>query len=63
MFDSIYVAGKGFKGPIMHELRGSLLQKEIVSIDEYLKEFKNSWHIQDVPSCQMDGMIRGILPS
>ena len=43
MFDATFAAGKGFKGPTMHELRGSLLQKEIVSIDEYLKEFKNSW--------------------
>ena len=43
IFDAIYAAGKGFKGPTMHELRGSLLQKEIMSIDDYLKEFKNSW--------------------
>ena len=43
MFDAIFVARKGFKGPIMHELRGSLLQKEVLSIDEYLKDFKSSW--------------------
>eukprot|EP00253_Pinus_taeda_P028361 PITA_28361 len=43
MFDAIHAAGKGFKGPTMHELRGFRLQKEIQSINEYLQEFKNSW--------------------
>jgi hypothetical protein len=43
MFDAIFAAGKGFKGPTMHELRGYRLQKEISSINEYLKDFKNSW--------------------
>ncbi|KAH9309600.1 hypothetical protein KI387_037511 [Taxus chinensis] len=43
MFDSIVVVGKGFKGPSMHDLRGSLLKKEVVSIDEYLKRCKTSW--------------------
>eukprot|EP00253_Pinus_taeda_P004752 PITA_04752 len=43
MFDAIHAAGKGFKGPTMHELRGFRLQKEIQSINEYLQEFKDSW--------------------
>eukprot|EP00253_Pinus_taeda_P027736 PITA_27736 len=43
MWDSVIAAGKGFKGPSMHDLRGALLQKEISSIDEYLVEFKDSW--------------------
>ena len=43
MFDAIFATGKGFKGPTMHELRGSLLQKEVLSIDEYLKDFTSSW--------------------
>ena len=51
MWDVVIAAGKGFKCPSMHDLRGSLLQKEIVSllqkeivsIDEYLKDFKQSW--------------------
>jgi len=43
MFDAIHAAGKGFKGPTMHELRGYHLQKEIASINEYLKDFKDSW--------------------
>ena len=43
MWDVVIVVRKGFKGPSMHDLRGSLLQKEIVSIDEYLKDFKQSW--------------------
>ncbi|KAH9308769.1 hypothetical protein KI387_036680, partial [Taxus chinensis] len=43
MFDSIVAAGKGFKGPSMHDLRGSLLKKEVASIDEYLKGCKASW--------------------
>ncbi|KAH9329477.1 hypothetical protein KI387_001585, partial [Taxus chinensis] len=42
MFDSIVVTGKGFKGPSMHDLRGSLLKKEVASIDEYLKGCKAS---------------------
>ena len=43
MWDVVIAAGKGLKGPSMHDLRGSLLQKEIVSIEEYLKDFKQSW--------------------
>eukprot|EP00253_Pinus_taeda_P033448 PITA_33448 len=43
MFDAIHAAGKGFKGPTMHELRGYHLQKEILSINEYLKDLKDSW--------------------
>eukprot|EP00253_Pinus_taeda_P004371 PITA_04371 len=43
MFDAIHAVGKGFKGPTMHDLRGYRLQKEIQSINEYLKEFKDSW--------------------
>jgi len=43
MWDSVFVAGKGFKGPTAHDLRGALLQQEISSIDEYLAEYKESW--------------------
>ncbi|KAH9297845.1 hypothetical protein KI387_029527, partial [Taxus chinensis] len=43
MFDSIVATGKGFKGLSMHDLRGSLLKKEVASIDEYLKGCKVSW--------------------
>jgi hypothetical protein len=43
MWDSIIVVKKDFKGPSMHDLRGSLLQKEALSIDEYFKGFKESW--------------------
>ena len=43
MWDVVIAVGKGFKGPSMYDLRGSLLQKEIVSIDDYLKDFKQSW--------------------
>ena len=43
MWDVVIAAGMGFKGPSMHDLRESLLQKEIVSIEEYLKDFKQSW--------------------
>jgi len=39
MWDSIIAAGKGFKGPTMHDLRGALLQKEISFVDEY----RESW--------------------
>jgi len=42
MFDAIFVAGKGFRGHTMHELRGYCLQKEFSSINEYLKDFKSS---------------------
>lgn len=43
IFDAIHAAGKGFKGPTMRELMGYCLQKEISSINEYLKYFKDSW--------------------
>ena len=43
MWDSIFVVGKGFKGPSMHDLRGSLLKKEVMSINEYLQGFRESW--------------------
>jgi hypothetical protein len=43
MWVSVIAAGKGFKGPSMHNLRGSLLKKEVLSIDEYLKGFRESW--------------------
>eukprot|EP00253_Pinus_taeda_P014087 PITA_14087 len=43
MFDAIHAVGKGFKDPTMHELRGHHLQKKVQSINEYLKEFKDSW--------------------
>eukprot|EP00253_Pinus_taeda_P024053 PITA_24053 len=42
MFDAIHAAGKDFTGPTMHEIRGYRLQKEIASINEYLKNFKDS---------------------
>jgi hypothetical protein len=42
MWDSVIAAGKGFKGLSMYDLRDSLLQKEIFSIEEYLKDFKDS---------------------
>ena len=41
-WDSIYAASKGFKGPSMHDLRGSLV-KEVMSINEYLQGFRESW--------------------
>jgi len=40
MWDSIIAAKKGFKGPNMHDLKGSLLQKEVFPIDEYFRDFK-----------------------
>jgi hypothetical protein len=40
---SIIACGRGFKGPSMHDLRGSLLHKEVASIEEYLIDFKVSW--------------------
>jgi hypothetical protein len=43
MWDSIIACGRGFKGPSMHDLRGSLLQKEVESIEEYLIDYKVSW--------------------
>ena len=36
MWEAIVVASKGFKGPSMHDLRGSLLHKEVMSIEKYL---------------------------
>jgi len=38
MFDTIFAVGKGYKDHTKHELRGSLLQKEVLSIDEYLMD-------------------------
>jgi hypothetical protein len=43
MWDAIIACGRGFKGPSMHDLRGSLLHKEVTSIEEYLTDFKVSW--------------------
>ena len=40
MWDDVIGVGKGFKVRSMHDLRGSLLQKKIASIDEYLKDLK-----------------------
>jgi hypothetical protein len=40
MWDAIIACGRGFKGPSMHDLRGSLLHKEVASIKEYLTDFK-----------------------
>ena len=47
MWDSVVAVGKGFKGPSMHDLRGSFLEKEIKSLGEYVKEFKESWAITE----------------
>lgn len=63
MFDSIHVAGKGFKGPTMHELRGYRLHREIESINVYLKEFKDSWARTRCTINQMDGLIKETVPS
>ena len=63
MWDVVIAAGKGFKGPSMHDLRGSLLQKEIVSIEEYLKDFKQSW-VRTGCTIMLDGWtIRRVVPS
>jgi len=43
MWDVLAAARKGFKGPALHNLRGSLLQKKVSSIQEYLKDFRDSW--------------------
>jgi hypothetical protein len=43
MQDYIIADKKGFKDPSMHDLRGSLLQNEVLPIDEYLEDFKESW--------------------
>ena len=43
MWDAIIACGKSFKGLSMHDLRGSLLHKEVMSIEECLKDFKVSW--------------------
>jgi hypothetical protein len=34
MWDAIIACGRGFKGPSMHDLRGSLLHKQVASIEE-----------------------------
>jgi hypothetical protein len=62
MLDAIVACGKGFKGPSFHDLRGALLQNEVGSINEYLKSFKESWTKTDVPSCQMDALMEGLIP-
>jgi hypothetical protein len=43
MLDFIVVVGKGFKGPTMHNLRISLLRKEVEFLNDYLKSFKEPW--------------------
>ena len=65
MWDTVIAAGKGFKGPSMHDLRGYLLQKEIMSIEEYLKEFKDSWvgtgslyHTGGIARLRVGGLMR-----
>jgi hypothetical protein len=58
MWDYVIVEGKGFKGPSMFDLRGSLSQKEVLSIDEYLKDFKDSW-AKTGCSIMSDGWIDG----
>jgi len=43
MIDAIASCGPGFKGPSFQDIRGPLLRNEVQRIDEYLKEFKESW--------------------
>ena len=43
MIDVIASCVTGFKGPSFHDIRGELLRNEVLRIDEYLKEFKQSW--------------------
>lgn len=61
MLDVIVSVGKGFKGPTMHNLRGSLIYKEVGSINDYLKSFKESW-TKTLPSSQMDGVMESFIP-
>jgi hypothetical protein len=42
----------------MYDLRGSLLQKEVLSIDEYLKDLKDSW-AKTSCSIMLDGWTDG----
>jgi hypothetical protein len=59
MLDAIVVVVRASKALGFHDIRGKLLQNEVGSINEYLKGFKESWTKQDVPSCQMDGLMEG----
>ena len=43
MIDVIDSCGLDLKGPSFHDIRGLLLRNEVQRIDEYLKEFKQSW--------------------
>jgi len=58
MWNSVAAARKGFKGPSMFDLRGSLLEKEVLSIDQYLKDFKDSW-AKTGCSIMLDGWTNG----
>ena len=62
MWDVVIAADKGFKGPSMHDLRGSLLQKDIVSIEEYLNDLKESW-VKIGCTTMMDRSIERNIPS
>ena len=43
IIDDIASSGPDFKGPSFHDIKGPLLRNEVQRIDEYLKEFKQSW--------------------
>lgn len=58
MWDSFIATGKGFKGLIIHDLRGALLQKYISSINEYLVKYRESW-LKTVCSIMSNGWTDG----
>ena len=62
MWDVVIAADKGFKGPSMHDLGVSLLQKDIFSIEEYLKDFKELW-VKIGHTTMMDRSIERNIPS
>ena len=41
--DAMTAIGPGFKGPSLHELRGSLLQMTVNDVQDYLQEIKKAW--------------------
>ncbi|XP_075663029.1 uncharacterized protein LOC142632529 [Castanea sativa] len=43
--DGIAAIGPGFKGPSYHDLRGSLLQKHVCEMNNYLFDVKNDWKV------------------
>jgi hypothetical protein len=58
MWNFVIATRKDFKGPSMYDLKGSLLKKEVLSIDEYLKDFKESW-AKTCCTTMSDGWIDG----